>query len=457
MSDLKSALKSILTEAQGIVSAAGDRGMTQEQAQNYAALINQAEAVKAQIDTAAKAAQMTQWLEQPAGSVVKSSFDRMALPGEGEIQGVSAGSDGEMYAIDPTGEKKLNSLKSGAYKDAFNTYLRAAGTGRSMKGDAMKVLNEGTDTAGGFWLPPDFRAEVVKKLATMTQVRKYASVYTTGTDSITFPKVTYTADDLYTSGARFAWQASSPLAADISEATNPVAGRITIPLHSATAAIIMTREQMEDNSFDILGYISGILAEAYALGEEDAFLNGNGAGQPWGILNHTNATVDSTAGGMVIISGTDGAVTWQGVSGSENPATGLLGVEGALPPQYEANARWLASKKTFAAVRGLVDSNKRPLWQLSDGGYGNWIQGYPATLLGYPIAKSNFMPELATAAQSVLFGDFGGYYIADRVGLSIEVLREVRALRGEVVVYARKRVGGQLVHDWKMKLLKASS
>lgn len=457
MSDLKNALKSILTEAQNIVSAAGDRGLTQEQAQNYAALINQAEAVKAQIDTAAKAAQMQSWLEQPAGSVVKSSFDRIALPGEGEIQGVSAEANGDMYAIDPTGEKKLASLKSGAYKDAFNAYVRAAGTGRAIKGDAMKVLNEGTDTAGGFWLPPDFRSEVVKKLATMTAIRQNASVYTTGTDSITFPKVTYTADDLYTSGARFAWQGSSPLSADISEATNPVAGRITIPVHTATAAIIMTREQMEDNSFDILGYISQILAEAYALGEEDAFLNGNGAGQPWGILNHTSAAVDSTAGGMQVISGISAKVSWQGVSGSENPETGILGMEGALPPQYERNARWLASKKTYAAIRGLVDGNKRPLWQLSDGGYGNWIQGYPATLVGYPIAKSNFMPELAANSKSVLFGDFGGYYIADRVGLSIEVLREVRALRGEVVVYARKRVGGQLVHDWKMKVLKASA
>jgi hypothetical protein len=36
-------------------------------------------------------------------------------------------------------------------------------------------------------------------------------------------------------------------------------------------------------------------------------------------------------------------------------------------------------------------------------------------------------------------------------------LREVRALRDEVVILARKRTGGQLVETWKMKTLKLSS
>jgi HK97 family phage major capsid protein len=49
------------------------------------------------------------------------------------------------------------------------------------------------------------------------------------------------------------------------------------------------------------------------------------------------------------------------------------------------------------------------------------------------------------------------YYIADRVGLSIEVLREIKALRDEVVLYSRKRVGAQLVHDWRLKVMKLAT
>jgi HK97 family phage major capsid protein len=67
------------------------------------------------------------------------------------------------------------------------------------------------------------------------------------------------------------------------------------------------------------------------------------------------------------------------------------------------------------------------------------------------------MPAIAANAYPILFGDLRGYYIVDRVGLSVEVLREIRALRGEVVVYARKRVGGQLVHDWRLKDMKLAA
>jgi len=458
MKHLQNALKSLLDQMDAIMAASGDAPLSNEQNATYKGLLGQAEQIRDQIDQANKAETIKAWAQAPDGqSRVKASFAREALPGEGEAPGLTAEPNGDMYAVEGIGEAKLKALKSGAYKDAFIQYIRAVGLGRGMKGDAMKVLNEGADTAGGFWVPPDYRNELIKKIATMAAVRPNASVYTTGSDVLSFPKVTYTTDDKYTSGARFSWQASTPLDADISEATNPVAGRENIPVHTATAAIILTREQLEDNSFDLLGYISMILEEAYSLGEEDAFLNGNGAGQPQGILSHSNATVADASGGMMILSGISGGVSWQSASGSEDSTKGLIGMEGALPPQYEENARWLAAKKTYGAIRGLVDSQKRPLWQQTDGMFQSWVRGYPATLLGYPIAKSQFMPALASNSYSVLFGDLRGYYIADRVGLSIEVLREIRALRGEVVVYARKRVGGQLVQDWRLKTLKAAT
>jgi HK97 family phage major capsid protein len=55
------------------------------------------------------------------------------------------------------------------------------------------------------------------------------------------------------------------------------------------------------------------------------------------------------------------------------------------------------------------------------------------------------------------FGDMKGYYIADRVGLSIEVFREVFGLRDLVVMYARKRLGAALLQPWRLKLLKIAA
>jgi HK97 family phage major capsid protein len=319
----------------------------------------------------------------------------------------------------------------------------------------MKVLSEGIDTAGGFYVPPEFRTELVKKMATMTSVRPNAQVFTVGSDLVHFPKVTYTSDDLYTSGVRFAWTAEAP-AANIAESTNPIAGRVTIPVHTATAAIYVTRALMEDAQFDILGYISSLLSESFSLGLEDAYTNGDAIGKPQGFTQHPNATVLNSAGGMMVLSGTAGQVAW-GISATPAGATtGVTGAEAALPPQYESSAKWYANKKTYAALRNLTDAQTRPLWYSGDS-FPSVNNGFNPTLLGYPVVKNQFMPDIAAANEPLALGDMKGYYIVDRVGLSVEVYREIAALRDMVVIYARQRTGGQLVHDWRMKLMKSNN
>ena len=463
---LQKSLKSTLDQADAIETAvkAAGREPTADEMKQYNDLLTKAEGLRGQIDAASKREALKDWGNQSAGSVVKSGFDRQAMPGEGDIPGVTSTPDGEMYAVDgefkSLGERKLAALKSGAYKDAFADYIRNEGLRRAMKGDAMKVLNEGSDTAGGFWLPPDFRPELIKKMAAMTSVRPNATVYTTGTDAVTFPAVTYTTDDLYTSGVRFAWRASSPLAADITEATNPVAGQIKIPAHLATAAIILTREQLEDTAFDILGYVTSLMAEAFALGEEDAFTNGDGVGKPHGFMVHPTTTIAQGSTGVVagvtysggrLLSGAAGALAWG------TATTGIIGAEAALPPQYEGGAKWYGTKATYAAIRAInAGTATMPQWSLGDA-WPNYANNYSASLLGYPIAKNPFMPAIGATTQPLVLGDMGGYKIVDRVGISVEVFREVYGLRDQVVVYARKRVGGMLTDYWRMKYIKSNN
>jgi HK97 family phage major capsid protein len=306
-----------------------------------------------------------------------------------------------LYAYKSEGEDRLKILKSPAYKDAFAQHIRAkskygADWRAGLKATAMKILSAGTDEAGGFWMPPDYRSELIKKMATTTVVRQEATVITTGSDLVTFPTVKYTTDQKYTSGVRFAWNGDSP-ATNISESTNPIAGRDIIPINVATAALFLTRTMMEDNSFDVLGYCSELLSEAFGLGEEDAFWTGTGGGTPDGILNHPMAIVaHGTTDGMFVTSGHATALTWGSASAPSTAVTkGILGIETALPPQYEMNAKWYANKQTYSSVRALSDSQSRPLWQTTDApGLTNYVRGLPSTLLGYEIRKSQFVHGL---------------------------------------------------------------
>ena len=352
-----------------------------------------------------------------AGSVVAAGFDREALPGEGVIPGVTTDAkSGEMYAFGEfraQGEKKLDALKSGAYTDAFNQFIRLKGLGResNMKGSAMKILSEGSDPSGGFWIPPAFNPELIKRMAYMATIRPNASVYTTGVDHLTFPAVNYngsatddTYANLFTSGVRFTWRGSIGSTSDFSEATNPIAGQINIPVQLATASIVIMREMLEDNSFDLLGYITNLGAEAFALGEENAFTNGTGAGQPRGFLRHptmfstaalytTYQTVaGSTFWGNVVLSGST-FLTWGSTTGA---VAGVIGVESQLPPQYENGAKWYATKGTYASLRQLnAGTATLPQWSLGDA-WPNYSNNYQASLLGYQIVKNQFMPSAAT-------------------------------------------------------------
>lgn len=435
--------------------------LTAEESASFKSKLAEAQTLKAQIEDVQAADALKAWSNESAGSAVKSGFSGEALPGEGDIPGVMADDKGEyLYDVSSMGAKTLKTLRSGAYKDAFVQYIRSSLNRQPLKGDAMKVLMEGVDASGGFWVPPDMRPELIKKMATVTGVMQDVNKFTIGSDIVSFPKVVYTTDNKYTSGVSFSWTAEAP-SSDISEATNPVAGRINIPVHTATCAIILTRAMLEDAQFDMLGFITGLIGEAFALGEDNAYINGTGVGQPQGLLAHSNATVahnfTTGVGGMYVPSGISGAVSWVGTAvGTPESGEGFIGMENALPPQYESGAKWYAHKTAYAGARAAVDTTGRPFWDVGSQ-YPNYANGYTATILGYPIVRDNFVPVPAASSYSVIFGNMNAYYAPQRVGISIEVLREIRALKDEVVVYARRRFGGQLVRDWEVKLMKLAT
>ena len=79
--------------------------------------------------------------------------------------------------------------------------------------------------------------------------------------------------------------------------------------------------------------------------------------------------------------------------------------------------------------------------------------GEPARLLGYPVLIAEDMPDIATDAKAVAFGDFSaGYTVAERPDL--RVLRDPFSAKPHVLFYATKRVGGDVSDFAAIKLLK---
>lgn len=474
MTELQKSLKAVMDQADALYGKVSSDTATPEETEKFKSLNEQAKSIAAKIDAAKQYEDLKSWSKESDGkAVVPASFDRLALDGEGEIKGVTADpKTGELYPIPgmmEDGQRNIDALKSGAYKDFFAQKLRAqsnyktAADWRShIKGNAMKILNEGSFTAGEAWIPPDFRANLIQRMGVMTSVRPNATVMTTGSDHITFPQAVYTTDDLYSSPFRATWQGSGPQTSSPAEASNPVSGQIRIPVYLLTANIILQREQVEDNSFDLLGYITKIGSESFALTQEDTYTTGNGVSRPFGFTVHPTASIangststinGTTYTGGEIFTGSSGALAW----GSATGGTGIRGVETALPPQYESGAKWFAAKSTYGAARDInAGTATLPQWSLGES-YPNYANGYQANLLGYPTVKNQFMPTVSSGTTNqtpvMALGDLSSYWIADRVGFSVEVNPWIYQDRDQVLVYMRMRTGGQLVEYWKMKFL----
>jgi HK97 family phage major capsid protein len=81
------------------------------------------------------------------------------------------------------------------------------------------------------------------------------------------------------------------------------------------------------------------------------------------------------------------------------------------------------------------------------------IAGTPCTLLGYPVFTTDAMPTFAADANIIAFGNWNaGYLLADRVGMRI--LQDPFTAIGHISYYVRKRVGGTVLLNDSLKILR---
>lgn len=437
-------LRGILAEAQEF---AAKGALDKEQRVTFAAIIARGEELKDQIQQESKLSDLAGWAGKSAGA------PPMAAPSNGKASVVGITEAGKTTVErDPHGLKLAEQYGEGIfdagylaktgtkeYRDAFKTYLRSKG---QVVGDGLKVLQEASDSSGGFLVPSDILDRVISREPTPTRVAGLVTQLQTSRDNLIIPKVVYNADDLYTTGMRVTWTGEVPAAATTARVTDPVFGQVSVPVFTAMMSLPITNDMIEDANFPLVSYAAGKFGETIDLLRDNMILNGTGQAQPAGILVNPGAANQPS----VIVSGSASALT----------ADGLINTAFALPEQYDDNAVFIFNKtSTGAAIAELKDSNNRYLWGsgLQDSGLVPSIRD--RRLLGYPCILSGFMPNVAASAYPVIFGDPRGYYLVNRIGFSVQVLRELYAETNQVLLLGRIRFGGLVAEPWKIKLNQA--
>jgi HK97 family phage major capsid protein len=318
-----------------------------------------------------------------------------------------------------------------AYKGSFLGYLRKGD--QIMGADEIKALSVGSDPDGGYVVTPDTSGRVVQRVFETSPMRAYASVQVISTDALEG------LFDLNETGA--SWVAETAVR---SETATPQLGQWRIPAHELSAFPFATQKLLDDANINMEAWLADKVADKFARTEAAAFVNGDGIGKPRGFLTYPNGT---TLPGTIerVATGASGAF-----AAAPNGGDVLVDALYALKSPYRANATWFMNRKAFGAVRKLKDTDGAYLWQ------PGIAAGQPATILGYPTASFEDMPDIGADALSIAVGDMrSAYQIVDRVG--IRVLRDPFTSKPFVGFYSTKRVGGDVVNFEALKIVRFAS
>ncbi|WP_344492035.1 phage major capsid protein [Streptomyces enissocaesilis] len=282
-----------------------------------------------------------------------------------------------------------------AYSNAWRSWLRDGTQDLSSQernvlrtgwvdGKELRAQGVATGAAGGYVVPPEFRAKMVETMKFYGAMRQVSEVITTES-GVTLPWPTN--DDTGNVGA---------ILAENTQVTEQdvTLGQQDIGAYMYTSKLVRVSLQLlQDSVLDFESWLARKLGERIGRIQNTHFTTGTGTAQPEGV--QTNAVIGKTGG-----TGQTTSVTYDD----------LIDLVHSVDPAYRNSGRvqFMWSDGTLGSVRKLKDSQNRPLWQPSVQ------EGVPDKVLGYDYIVNQDMPAMAANAKSVLFGDFfAGYLIRD--------------------------------------------
>lgn len=320
-----------------------------------------------------------------------------------------------------------------AYSDAFAKFFRE-GDERELRAaiknapQASTTANTGTPSEGGYFTPVEWDRTVVDALKIVSPMRSIATVQSISTNS--FTKVY---NDRETGSG---WVGET----DARAATaSPGLTSEQFDCGEIYAQPKATQRILDDGLIDIEAWLANEVQTEFAYQEGLAFVSGNGSNKPRGILDYTGTNAHPWGPIDIVKTGDASKVT----------TDGLLNLVYDLPSERTPNARFTMNRKTQGEIRKLKDGENNYIWQ------PGLQQGQPASILGFPLTELAAMPDVASGAIPIVFGDFSGYLILDRIG--VRILRDPFTAKPYVLFYTTKRVGGGVVDPTKFRYHKVGT
>lgn len=322
-------------------------------------------------------------------------------------------------------------VKPDKHMNAAADWFKCAGKESRMKPETrefiaspeFRALTETVTTQGGFLLPPQMEAEILKPVTQVSPVRRLASIrqLPMGMEYITNKR------------------SSTPTVyrgTEISDATatSSAYGQMKIPITPITAKTLISNKMLSDIAL-IQSEIREDISEQFAYKEGYDFVLGNGVNEPYGFV--TGAGTDSAKYFATVTSATDDAL--------DKTDPGLLMAQ--LKSEYWAGSTLVMNQATLITFLNLAATYGIFYWQQ------NMTQGLPGTIWGIPWATMPDMAAVANGALAMGLVNFKkAYRIIDWAGMEVIVDPYTG---GDFQTYFKFRIwnGGQIIQPEAGKLL----
>jgi HK97 family phage major capsid protein len=317
------------------------------------------------------------------------------------------------------------------HRKAFEGYVRKGET-QGLFAIEAKSMSITSNPDGGYLVPSETENEIGRLLALASPIRAIADVRQISGAVYKKP--------FAITGAASGWVGET---AARPETASPTLAELTFPAMELYAMPAATQPLLDDAVVNLDQWIAQEVQTVFAEQEGQAFVTGNGTNRPRGFTDYPKvADASWTWGNMGYIA--------TGVAGgfaASNPSDKLVDLIYALKAGYRKNAHWVMNRKTQGAIRKFKDAQGLYIWQPPASADGK------ASLMGFPVAESEYMPDIATDAYALALGNFkAGYLVVDRVG--VRMLRDPYSSKPYVLFYTTKRVGGGVQNFEAIKLMK---
>lgn len=355
-----------------------------------------------------------------------------------KVERINKAMDEQARVIDQLALKKLRpvlgrggatSFESSERKAAFDAYIRRGDEAalRDLEAKAMA-----TSSDGGYLVPDETDSEIGRRLASISPIRGLATVRQVSGAVLKKP--------FAPAGMASGWVADT---AARPQTDTPQLTELSFPTMELYAMPAATQSLLDDAAVDVEAWIAGEVDIAFAEQEGMAFVRGDGTNKPKGFLAYNTVADNAWAWGSLGYKATGAA----GAFASSGPSDVLLDTVYALKAGHRQNGTFVMNRKTQGEIRKFKDADGNYLWLPPAG------PGQQASLMGFPIAEAEDMPDIAANAFSIAFGDFkAGYLVVDRTG--VRVLRDPYSAKPYVLFYTTKRVGGGVQNFEAIKLIK---